>query len=1181
MGIKSWLARRRARKSATGTIVLKPSEAGSAGAISAKTGASISVPGGSIVTASTGSQAISGNGGGTSGGGGGGSSGGGGTTSRTITTTSPTQVSDLLQVSTTPSTITSLDTTSGLSAMQEFEASKMADASNMVIQASGGVRIGKREYIGEAIVPFSGGKTANQIRAEEQRKATARGYGGYGRWSSTIPIKKEETKETEGLDLIPKVDVKEIIAKKGDGKYKPFKKDSIPSFDPSKKIIFIKPSEMKGFTEAEGYSDFDVINLTKTTEGEGGEQLDSLSDFTSNLESGSYAISLSGDMQKVKEIGVSKDVTKRVEYAPDGSVLYSGGVSPVTKGMTKEEIKTWKSKLKESAKFEGLDFSIKPYVDVYKKEGIYEGTKYAITHPLIVKDIPVVKAGLPVAYKYLLESPVKGTFKAGAYIGDFSMQTGDYLASLKTGNRFYKPSENRGGKFEEFIDYDYKLSPLKDPDVQMFGLTTLTLGLAGAGSIGAKVLQTGGKLFQAHIVGQAIKNPTEENLAMALIFTAPEVIANRGKIIQEFSGKRPSQYVPNTNEIAYVSPTSRPRATLMIKNAKGEYLVSKKKGISSGGDIKAGETPRQAMIREVGEELGLSKKDFNNIKFKEKIVTPQETSYTFEATLKPEAKINSMSDMSGGIKWIGKSKYEGVTGQTYRNPVMKDGVRVYELAIMNRLSGNKKPVTWLGYESKYGKVYFGTQSRYDVPKKIAKEYAKMPEETLIHATPDVPFSMEFGKPLKVKPSKIKRGGEGLYVSPQVATKPIPKEVLKLEGYTGKGKPVKPKEIKDIPVKVGAEPPAGYVPVSYLDIGTPSRYAITFNPLSGFKRRGLYVTKGKVGKDIKLTKKALAEIESEQAIRFGREIKKKGRGEYIWIAGKKVRIRKVDILQKEMKATEPLGKEVKKSKTKKDESDLNNFLKDQEKRRTRRKVKTEEGITEYVSPYKFAISKKKGEIKRERPKEISKERFKEIKKEIPRDIPRDLLREIKREAPRTKPIEIPRDIPHDLLKDFPKEIPRYPSRPPKEPAPIIPTRRRKIIKKAVGKAPSYDVMIKSQGKYIKINKKPLGLKDARNVRDFGIDNSLSRDAYLKARQVNPSPLMYDISPTYSKDNAYKFRNFRQKKGKKFKLPKERKIEYSKYALDQKSEVKQINIFKVLAQREKKKRKLNRPSWESFA
>jgi len=55
---------------------------------------------------------------------------------------------------------------------------------------------------------------------------------------------------------------------------------------------------MEGFTEAKGYSDFDVIDLTKTTEGTGTGQIDSLSDFTSNLESGSYAISLSGDTQK-------------------------------------------------------------------------------------------------------------------------------------------------------------------------------------------------------------------------------------------------------------------------------------------------------------------------------------------------------------------------------------------------------------------------------------------------------------------------------------------------------------------------------------------------------------------------------------------------------------------------------------------------------------------------------------------------------------------------------------------------------------------------------------------------------------------------------------------------------------------------------------------------------------------
>jgi len=615
-------------------------------------------------------------------GGGGGGSGGGGTSyaeysARSGLTTQ--QAIERVEQQRLGTDITSLGATSGLSSMQKFEASKM------VVQASGGVKVGGSTYIGKAIVPFSGGKTANQIRAEEQRKATQLGYGGYGRWSSAIPIEKEKTTETTGLDLIPKRDIKDI---KGDGKYKPFKKDSIPSFDPTKKIIFIKPSEMKGFTSEKGYSDFEVTDFTKTTEGKAeGEQLESLSDFTDSLESGSYAISLKGDMEKVKEIGVSKDT--RVQYAPDGSVVYSGGVSPVMKGMTQDEIKTWKSKLKESAKFKGLDFSMKPYVDVYKEKGIYEGTKYAITHPLIIKDIPIAKAVLPVVYKTFLESPAKGLAKISEYQARPIMTAGGEEFKVEQ----TKKQKQREEKFKEFVGYDPNIPLLADPDVQMFAITGATLGLAGAGSVGAKVLKPVGRVFQAHITSQAIKNPTEENLAMALIFTAPEVLANRGKIIQEFSGKRPSQYVPNKNEISYVASTSRQRATLMIKNEKGEYLVSKKKGISSGGKIDAGETPRQAMIREVKEELGLSEKDFYDIKFKEKIVTPEETFYTFEAVLKPNTKINSMSDMVGGIKWIGKSKYKGVTGQTYRNPVMKDGVRVYELAIMNRLSGTKKPVT--------------------------------------------------------------------------------------------------------------------------------------------------------------------------------------------------------------------------------------------------------------------------------------------------------------------------------------------------------------------------------------------------------------------------------------------------------------------------------------------------------
>jgi len=155
------------------------------------------------------------------------------------------------------------------------------------------------------------------------------------------------------------------------------------------------------------------------------------------------------------------------------------------------------------------------------------------------------------------------------------------------------------------------------------------------------------------------------------------------------------------------------------------------------------------------------------------------------------------------------------------------------------------------------------------------------------------------------------------------------------------------------------------------------------------------------------------------------------------------------------------------------------------------------------------------------------------------------------------------------------------RPHKIPIPIIRFPKKRLIKQPVKQSPSYDVFLKSKNKFSRINKKPLSLVNARNLRDFGIDNSISRQGYLKPRQVKPSPLQYDINPNYSKNVANKFRTFKQKKGVKTKLPRERKIELSKYALDTKAEKRQLSVFKLLAQREKKKINKNKPSWKAFA
>ena len=207
------------------------------------------------------------------------------------------------------------------------------------------------------------------------------------------------------------------------------------------------------------------------------------------------------------------------------------------------------------------------------------------------------------------------------------------------------------------------------------------------------------------------------------------------------------------------------------------------------------------------------------------------------------------------------------------------------------------------------------------------------------------------------------------------------------------------------------------------------------------------------------------------------------------------------------------------------------------------------------------------------------------------IPIEIDKTIQREGIVQKELQAPKLISTQIQKQVLIEPPITPprARHPKIPTPttkiLLPfaLRSKKKISALEKKYPSYDVMIKSGGKFRKVTKKPLGLTDARNLRDFGIDNSISRQGLLKPRQVKPSPLQYDINPNYSKNVANKFRQYKQKKGKQTQLQRERKIERSKFALDTKSEVKQINIFKLLAkkERERQRQKKNQPVGLQFA
>ena len=106
-------------------------------------------------------------------------------------------------------------------------------------------------------------------------------------------------------------------------------------------------------------------------------------------------------------------------------------------------------------------------------------------------------------------------------------------------------------------------------------------------------------------------------------------------------------------------------------------------------------------------------------------------------------------------------------------------------------------------------------------------------------------------------------------------------------------------------------------------------------------------------------------------------------------------------------------------------------------------------------------------------------------------------------------------------------------------------------------------------------------EARDTRNYFIDETTSRSGYLKPMKKKPSPLQYAIPRGYAEQTKRKFRAFKQKKGKRIKLPKEKVIERGKYLIDTKGEKRQLDIFKAMAQAEKRKQKKLKPVGLSFA
>lgn len=139
-------------------------------------------------------------------------------------------------------------------------------------------------------------------------------------------------------------------------------------------------------------------------------------------------------------------------------------------------------------------------------------------------------------------------------------------------------------------------------------------------------------------------------------------------------------------------------------------------------------------------------------------------------------------------------------------------------------------------------------------------------------------------------------------------------------------------------------------------------------------------------------------------------------------------------------------------------------------------------------------------------------------------------------------------------------------------PIISGLRSQIARERA-KQQSFDVWIKStKGKkrFIKANKNPLGLSRARDVRNFLLDNTLSRSGKLTPNKNPPKNSLLDIPFGYGEISQHKFRDFKQVKGKRIKLEPEFVVEKNKFVGDTRGEINDLNIEKAIKDLQKKQK-----------
>ncbi len=212
----------------------------------------------------------------------------------------------------------------------------------------------------------------------------------------------------------------------------------------------------------------------------------------------------------------------------------------------------------------------------------------------------------------------------------------------------------------------------------------------------------------------------------------------------------------------------------------------------------------------------------------------------------------------------------------------------------------------------------------------------------------------------------------------------------------------------------------------------------------------------------------------------------------------------------------------------------------------------------------AVRKQKARITRRVTTIKKRKRVKRPRRKPPRRPPG-------RPPPRRKPPRRPPGRPPPRRKPPRRPPGRPPGRPPVIPPRIKKKRLKRIMKKRKGKN-SFDVFARplkkrkkgKKPKLIKINKRPLSQTNARDLRNYIIDTSLSRTGKIKGRKGRPKKSKLTFPRGYAKKTTKKFRRFRIVKGKRKPLRKGKVIERRGRLLDTRQERRKITLRRRIKQ-----------------